>query len=43
MELVVDGPELESIWAAFHVEDNVSVPRATQADEDEDDDEAGGT
>ncbi|KAI1791334.1 hypothetical protein LXA43DRAFT_973179 [Ganoderma leucocontextum] len=36
LELVVDGPELESIWAAFHVEDNVPAPRPTQTDEDED-------
>ncbi|KAI0824049.1 hypothetical protein BC628DRAFT_1323570 [Trametes gibbosa] len=37
LEVVVDGPELESIWAAFQVDDNVpNSPRTTQYDEDED-------
>ncbi|KAH9851384.1 hypothetical protein C2E23DRAFT_830696 [Lenzites betulinus] len=36
LEVVVDGPELESIWAAFQVDDNVpDSPRTTQYDEDE--------
>ena len=39
LELVVDGPELESIWAAFHVDDNVQAPK-TQAGGYEDESEA---
>ena len=37
--MVVEGPELESIWAAFHVDDNVQAPK-TQAGGDEDESEA---
>ncbi|KAI0633798.1 hypothetical protein C8Q77DRAFT_1057380 [Trametes polyzona] len=33
LEIAVDGPELESIWAAFQVDDDVPGPR-TQYDED---------
>ncbi|KAI8994049.1 hypothetical protein BD414DRAFT_576645 [Trametes punicea] len=34
LELAVDGPELESIWAAFHVDENMPVSK-TQFEEDE--------
>ncbi|KAI0768795.1 hypothetical protein BD413DRAFT_561541 [Trametes elegans] len=35
LEVVVDGPELESIWAAFHVDDNLPAP-TTLTDEESD-------
>ncbi|OJT05100.1 hypothetical protein TRAPUB_4165 [Trametes pubescens] len=35
LEVAVDGPELESIWAAFHVDDNVPASRTQHAPEDE--------
>lgn len=38
LEVAVDGPELESIWAAFHVDDNVPAPR-TQYTHEEDESE----
>lgn len=38
LEVAVDGPELESIWAAFQEDDN--VPASDEAQEDEDEDEA---
>ncbi|EIW62526.1 uncharacterized protein TRAVEDRAFT_17188 [Trametes versicolor FP-101664 SS1] len=35
LEVAVDGPELESIWAAFHVDDNVPAPRTQYAPEED--------
>ncbi|KAI0666623.1 hypothetical protein C8Q78DRAFT_1058470 [Trametes maxima] len=35
LELAVDGPELESIWEAFHIDDNVPAPARTQYDDEE--------